>query len=399
MPMTNEFLLKQMVAIQKTGNNVTLRDDNARAFVLDAIASSATMQKLYTHFASSGTGSIDKLGVKRRTMKTHKGIKTEPGGTDVAEEDSVPFRLTPFYLDAWIENSNTFYTARMRGQDVRQALLSLIQSQYAADLQDLAFNGDTSSSEEFLKQEDGFIKIAKNDATITHSYKQLPIIQTLTKITGEFEDKYINGSYKWFMSRASNLQYVAEIQNRPTNLGDSTITGGVLTEIAGYNVEIVDGMENNVILFTPYENLAVVSGINVGITTAASDSSSVAKQATYHFMKNDNDFVIRENKMIAYIDGKGTEEDPGVIVIPDSVSIVEGDITIAAESTQQLTAAILPDDATNKSASFKVADKDIATVTANGLVKGIAEGVTSVTVSTSNGKTNSVKVTVTPKIK
>ncbi|WP_413524033.1 Ig-like domain-containing protein [Carnobacterium divergens] len=399
MPISNELLLKQMSAIQKAGNNVTLRDDNARAFILDAIASSATLQKLYTYFANSGVGTIDKLGIKKRTLKTHQGINTKPDGTDLVEEDSVAFKLVSLYLDTWIENSNTFYTARTRGQDVRQALLSLMQAQYAADLQDLAFNGDESSSDPFLKQNDGYIKMAKNDAAIKHSYKKMPVIQTLTKITGEFEDKYINGIFKWVMSRATNLVYVAEIQNRSTNLGDSTIVGGVLTHLAGYDVEIVDGMENNVILFTPLENLTVVAGLNVTLTTAAADSAAVAKQATYHFMLNDNDFVIRENKMIAYIDGKGTEEDPGVIVIPDSISIVEGDVTIAVEGTKQLTAAILPDDASNKSAAFKVADKAIATVSASGMLKGVAEGTTSVTVSTSNGKSSSIKVTVTPKQK
>ncbi|CCO11580.2 bacterial Ig-like domain family protein [Carnobacterium maltaromaticum LMA28] len=395
MPISNELLVKQMTAIQKAGNNVTLRDDNARAFVLDVVASSATLQKLYTYFAMSGTGTIDKLGIKRRTLKTHKGVNTNPDGTDIKEEDEVPFSLVALYMDTWIENSNTFYTARTRGQDVRQALLSLMQSQYSADLQDLAFNGDESSTDKFIKQNDGFIKLAKNDAVIKHSYKNMPVIQTLTKITGEFEDKYINGTYKWIMSRATNLIYVAEIQNRPTNLGDSTILGGVLTHMAGYDVEIVDGMENNVILFTPLENLTIVAGLNVTLTTAASDSASVAKQATYHFMLNDNDFIIRENKMIAYIDGKGTKDDPGVIVLPDSVSIAGGDVSLAVGATKQLNASILPDDTTSKNVSFKSNDKAIATVTAGGLVKGVADGETSVTVSTVNGKTASVKVTIT----
>ncbi len=43
--MKNEDLLKQMAAITKAGNNVTLRDDNARAFVLDMTGSQATLAK------------------------------------------------------------------------------------------------------------------------------------------------------------------------------------------------------------------------------------------------------------------------------------------------------------------------------------------------------------------
>ncbi|EOI58846.1 hypothetical protein [Enterococcus gilvus] len=307
--LSNETILKQMSAIQKAGNNVTLRDDNARAFVLDAISSSATLQKLYVHFANSGTGSIDKLGVKRRTLKKHKGTLTEPTGTDIAEENEVKFNLSPLYLDTWIENSNTFYTARTRGQDVRQALLSLMQAQFAADTQDLAYNGDETETDAFLKLQDGFIVQAKANAAVKHNFTKLPKITTLTKVIGEFQDKYINSTFVWHMSRSTNAHYVAEIQNRQTNLGDATITDGKVTMISGYPVEVVDNMKNGVILFTPFENLATVWGLNVTLTTAAADSVSVAKQATYHFMLEDIDFVIRENNMIGYIDGSGSEDE------------------------------------------------------------------------------------------
>lgn len=307
--LSNETILKQMTAIQKAGNNVTLRDDNARAFILDAISSSATLQKLNVYFANSGTGSIDKLGVKRRTLKAHKGTLTEPTGTDIAEESEVKFHLSPLYLDTWIENSNTFYTARTRGQDVRQALLSLMQAQFAADTQDLAFNGDEADADAFLKLNDGFIKQAKANAAVKHSFTKLPKITTLTNVIGQFQDKYINSTFVWHMSRSTNAHYVAEIQNRQTNLGDATITDGKVTMISGYPVEIVDGMKNGVILFTPFANLTTVWGLNVTLTTAAQDSVAVAKQSTYHFMLEDIDFVIRENNMIGYIDSSGTEDE------------------------------------------------------------------------------------------
>ena len=55
--LSNETLIKQMNAILKAGNNVTLREDNARAFFLDAVATAGTIGKLFVHFAKSGTGS------------------------------------------------------------------------------------------------------------------------------------------------------------------------------------------------------------------------------------------------------------------------------------------------------------------------------------------------------
>lgn len=307
MTISNEALVKQFAAVTKAGNDVTLIDDNARAFMLDALGNASTLAKLHTHFAKSGKGKIDTIGIKSRQLRTHQGTNTQPTGKDLAVETDVDFSLVSLYLDMWISNSNTFYTARTRGQDIRQALLGLMQKQFAVDTQDLAFNGDTESEDEFLEQDDGFIKLAKNDAAVSHSYAELPSIQRLTTITGELESKYVNSTFKWFMSRATNLHYVAEVQNRQTNLGDATILDGVLTRVAGYEVEIVDNMVNDVILFTPFENLATVLGLNVQLTTAAADSASVAKQATYHFMLEDIDFVIRSNKSIAYIDASGEE--------------------------------------------------------------------------------------------
>ncbi|TXW87953.1 phage capsid protein, partial [Klebsiella pneumoniae] len=189
----------------------------------------------------------------------------------------------PVYLDTWIENSNTFYTARTRGQDVRQALLSLMQAQYAADLQDLAFNGDESSSDAFVKLNDGYIKMAKASAEVKVEGTKLPTIQELTAATARIEPKYLRqGTFKFFMSQATATNYVVELQNRNTALGDAVLVDGALRNIGGFGVEVVESMENNVILFTPYENLAVVSGLTVTLTTAAQDSRAVAKQATYH---------------------------------------------------------------------------------------------------------------------
>ena len=297
-----ELLQKQFAAISKAGNDVTLRSDNARAFVLDVVSGQATLQKLPPYFAKSSTGSIDKLGVKRRTMRTHQGTATNPIGSNIAQETSVPFTLSPFFVDAWIENSNVFYTAQTRGQDVRQALTTLMQQQFGADLQDLAFNGDTASTDEFLKQKDGFIKKAQAGAVVKLTPTALPTIETLTTdVVGGFESKYINSNFKWFMSLKTSTHYVAEIQSRATNLGDVAIVNGQLTNIAGFAVEVVENFPDGVILFSPFENLTPVLGYEVTMQTAASDSVSVAKQATYHFVLTSADFVIRELKMVGVV--------------------------------------------------------------------------------------------------
>jgi len=70
---------------------------------------------------------------------------------------------------------------------------------------------------------------------------------------------------------------------------------------------------------------------------------------------------------------------------PDSVTIVEG-------STQQLTATVIPSDASDKEVSWSSSNQNIATVDSNGLVAAIAEGSAIITVTTNDGGFESTSV-------
>lgn len=64
--------------------------------------------------------------------------------------------------------------------------------------------------------------------------------------------------------------------------------------------------------------------------------------------------------------------------------------------TTILTAAVAPDDATNKVVTYASSDDAIATVDSNGVVTGVAAGTADITVTTADGaKTAKSTVTVT----
>ncbi|ALA45487.1 structural protein with Ig domain [Achromobacter phage phiAxp-3] len=63
-------------------------------------------------------------------------------------------------------------------------------------------------------------------------------------------------------------------------------------------------------------------------------------------------------------------------------------ISVPVGSEQQITTSVYPEDATNKNVTYTSADPAIATVTAAGLVKGVAPGETTVTVKTVDGGFN-----------
>lgn len=302
-PLNNtEMLQKQMESIKKS-NNVTLPEDDGRAFMEDVVASGETLKKLNYHPAKSSTGKIEMLGVKKRRLKEHKGINTTPDGTDHKEERSVPFALTPVYTDAWFENSNVYYTARSRGQNVEDILARMIQDQFSADLQDLAFNGDKSSSDEFIKLDDGFLKLAKTNVdTIKHDVTGDIEIADLQTVPVKVAPEQLRvGTYVWVMGKGTHTRLQAEVIARPTALGDAVLVNGVLTRLHGYDIELVDHIVDDAVLFTPLENLTVATGFDVEYSRTGEGPEAVAKQATYHFVLSSVDFIIRTPKALVYI--------------------------------------------------------------------------------------------------
>ncbi len=89
------------------------------------------------------------------------------------------------------------------------------------------------------------------------------------------------------------------------------------------------------------------------------------------------------------------DENNGGTVAVTGVTIQET-LPLGVDSTFTLVATIAPEDATNKSVTWASDDETVATVDANGVVRGIAEGTATITVTTVDGEfTDECAVTVT----
>lgn len=307
--MNNTELLQKQMEDLKKANDVTLPPDEGRAFMRDVIGSANTLRKLFFYQADSPVGKIEALGVKRRQMRVHQGLDTEPTGTDHVEERNVPFALVPVYTDAWFKNSNVYYTARSRGQNVEDIIAEMIQGQFGADIQDLAYNGDVASGDAFLEINDGFLKQARTNANtikhkVTGNIKVADLQAVPTKVARE---QLRAGTFMWQMGAGTHASLQAEILQRPTPLGDAVLVDGILTKLHGYEIELVDHIEDDAVLFTPLENLTVVTGFNVQYQRTGQGDRAVAKQGTYHFVLSDVDFVIRTPKALVYIGADAPE--------------------------------------------------------------------------------------------
>ncbi|MEY8769024.1 Ig domain-containing protein [Erwinia sp. ACCC 02193] len=90
------------------------------------------------------------------------------------------------------------------------------------------------------------------------------------------------------------------------------------------------------------------------------------------------EFKVAAADTIQVVDTDDTVPATGVTVTPATSSIAVG-------ATRQLTAAVAPADATDKSGTWKTSDASKATVSSTGLVTGVAAGSTNVTFTTNDG--------------
>ena len=102
--------------------------------------------------------------------------------------------------------------------------------------------------------------------------------------------------------------------------------------------------------------------------------------------------VKTENGVTGTINIKVEKETEEPIVITDIT--IEGKQSLKVGETQQLKASVKPENANIGKLTWLSSDSNIATVDENGLVKGIKEGKASISVTTENGVTDKLDITI-----
>jgi len=89
-----------------------------------------------------------------------------------------------------------------------------------------------------------------------------------------------------------------------------------------------------------------------------------------------------------------TVENNKLSVIVTKIIFDKENIVLEAGKTSQINATIMPSNATNKGLIWSSSNSSIATVSSNGVVKGISKGTAVITAKSVNGITNTISVTV-----
>jgi len=228
--------------------------------------------------------------------------------------------------------------------------------------------------------------------------------------TEESADQAATSSSSWFGS--SNVyKGLAAVADSPT-AGTNEETRWILEETedgSGYYIKSMDGRFLNAtytssgsswnsssqgnLKLDETSDVWVVDGNYLKSTNASNGNSSDKYLAEETGQAGTHLFTVRSKDNADEI----TIEEADDPVAVESISLDKSSATVEAGKTVQLTATILPKNATNKNVTWSSNDKTIATVNSNGKVKGVAEGTAVITAKTEDGaKTAACEVTVTP---
>ncbi len=206
---------------------------------------------------------MDTIGVNKRGMRRQKENQDNPvTGTATTSQR----RLDAIGVIMPYDVSFQFMKENIEGANINETLARLFAQQFANDAVDLAFNGDENkTSDDFLSINNGWIKIAREDAK-THKYDNQGSEDYLGKVFPEMlaqmpskyyqlykdEDKNL---IKIFCSHNVNRKYKQQLQERNTALGDAILVGGKNVTYDGHEIYPVGFLPDNVLFATPFENL------------------------------------------------------------------------------------------------------------------------------------------------
>ena len=129
----------------------------------------------------------------------------------------------------------------------------------------MGFNGDESSSDDFININNGWVSIAEAD-TDTHKVNSasFPTKRALFRgLLGEVPSKYFQmyqqedkSLLKILVSHSVNREYKEELTERNTALGDSLLISGKNVTYDGFEIIPVGFLQDDIQMVTPLKNLA-----------------------------------------------------------------------------------------------------------------------------------------------
>jgi len=212
----------------------------------------------------ASTKNIDVIGLASRVMR---GIQEGTAPSDVVGVSIARRTLVTKEVILPYDVSYSFLEENIEGQDVDAVLNSMFATQFGNDLLDLGVNGDESSQDEFIKINNGWLKLVAGDAA-AHEFVGSAGDE------GKVKDVIFPGLMaalpnKWkgdpnllsfYVSPSVEEAYRGELGERATALGDAFLTEYKRARYKGIEVVPLAYMPDSVVVLTLKRNFKVGIG-------------------------------------------------------------------------------------------------------------------------------------------
>lgn len=179
--------------------------------------------------------------------------------SEVLAEVRIPYDV----LEDNIERGNINASADQGAGGMHQTIVDMISERAALDLEELALLGDKSSSDSFLKLQDGWLKLASANVVNVGAAFSKDAIKAAVKAT---PTPYLRNraAMSHFISVDNETELRDQFANRQTALGDAQVQGNLPLYVFGSQVKGAAMMPSANGLFTNPLNL--IFGIQRQIT-------------------------------------------------------------------------------------------------------------------------------------
>lgn len=321
-----EILAKIQKAQIATAAGGQLTTQQAKEFIDLVVAQSSLLQKIQTVQMTSASYQLNLIDIASRVMRS-AAEGTAPSGvqgvtitprTLTQKESILPYDITFSFLEENIEQA-----------DAESKINAMFAKAFANDLLDLAINGDealaetitdgnedgeddttglTQNDHTFLRQNDGWLKLARNDAKVN----DVTLPASITSWKTEFKRVLAAMPNKWKTNPADlvflvspdvDTDYRDELAARQTALGDEYQIKNKRAEYQGVVIEPVPFMPGSstshypagpVVMLTKFKNLAMGIGRDMRFGRQVQERKRIVE----YTITNKNDFNYVAGEMI-----------------------------------------------------------------------------------------------------
>lgn len=297
--MNNQQLMAMIEKAISTGSlsNGLMNPEQSKAFHRMVFEATPFSQLHRKEQRKAKNGEIDKIAIGGRLLRK-KVENTDDGYRAGITTSAVPYNAQAVRLP-WEITEETL-RQNIEGENFEDTVMQMMTKQVGIDLEDLHFNGDTTSADSFLSINDGWVKQIRT-GTGSHVIDHTAVgagfgKATLFAVTRAMPNRYKNQNLRWLMSPTRREMWVEYLTNRPTGAGDAALlgVGDQVNRPLGYGIVEIPSLADDIIILSDPQNFISVWTYEIRIRKTDQGKEAVMQDKRFYVVHFDDDPIIQE---------------------------------------------------------------------------------------------------------